>query len=71
MIESLFAGCLLSLSFGCPLWLSALRDSKKRLKILALIGVQIFLLAVCGHYLPPKSFEQFAPATHNEKRITV
>jgi len=72
MIESLFAACLLSLCFGCPLWLTALADTRKRLRILALIGVQAILLAICGHYLSPKSYKRlFAPISHTEKLTTI
>jgi hypothetical protein len=72
MIEIVFAGCLLSLSFGCPFWIAALADHpKKSLKIFALIGAQIILLTICNRYLPPKNIEHFfTPAPHTEKLTT-
>jgi hypothetical protein len=73
MIEIVFAACLLSLCFGCPFWLAALADAnpRKRIKIVALIAVQIILLAICDRYLPPKSIEHFfAPVPHTAKLTT-
>jgi hypothetical protein len=73
MIEIAYAGCLLSLCFGCPLWLAALADPnpRKRIKVVALIAVQIILLAVCDRYLPPKSVEHFfTPVAHTAKLTT-